>query len=183
MSVLAWPLQVNHIRRGSPNNAFGMVRNGGSRAHQGWDLYARPLTPCYAIADGKIFRTPSSPSYGKMVILEFEHRGTSLFAFYCHLSMQLVGPDQMVKRGDIVGLTGNTGNASGMRGDDQHLHFELRLAGDGHPEGLAGRVDPASVYGRAPIGWTFYETHSAKIVRGGEGGLRVPGVNVRTRIE
>jgi murein DD-endopeptidase MepM/ murein hydrolase activator NlpD len=52
MTLLAWPFERNHIRRDIRNNAFGMVRNGGSRVHQGWDLYAVPGTPLYA--EGKI---------------------------------------------------------------------------------------------------------------------------------
>lgn len=111
MAALAWPLQVNHIRRGVPNNAFGMVRNGGSRAHQGWDLYARPLTSCYAVADGVIHLTPWSGSYGNIVVLQFEHGGTRLYAYYCHLSFRCVVQGQAVRRGDLIGLTGNTGNA------------------------------------------------------------------------
>ena len=35
---------------------FGMVRNGGTRPHQGVDLYAAPGTPVYAISAGEVIR-------------------------------------------------------------------------------------------------------------------------------
>lgn len=181
MAVLAWPLQVNHIRRDVRNNAFGMVRNGGTRAHQGWDLYARPLTPCYAIADGTVFQQ-NSDSYGWVLVLKFKHLGQVLYAAYCHLSARYVLDGNEVKRGELIGLTGNTGNARTMTGDDQHLHFEIRTT-PLPSRGLTDRIDPARLYGRAPIGWTFYEGHGGKIVTSGGDGLHVKGVNVRERIE
>ena len=53
-------------------------------------------------------------------------------------------------RGEQLGLTGNTGNAAGMRDEDQHLHFEIRtvpLPG----RGLSGRYSPLVVFGRCPL--------------------------------
>ena len=182
MTLLAWPLEQNHIRRSSGNNAFGMVRNGGTRPHQGWDLVASPMTSCYAIADGKIERVTVRNDLGKVILLEFEHRGQKLYATYCHLSLALVVEKALVKRGDKIGYTGNTGNAASMRGMDQHLHFEIRTIPD-PGFGLGGRIDPARLYGRAPIGWTFFEGHGQKVVTASASGLKIPGVNVRERIE
>jgi murein DD-endopeptidase MepM/ murein hydrolase activator NlpD len=183
MTALAWPLEANHIRRDVRNNAFGMVRNGGRKAHQGWDLAARPGTDCFAIADGTIVKSTASGSYGKLAVLQFDHRGETLFAYYCHLSFRMVTVGQQVVCGDVIGLTGNTGNASSMRGEDQHLHFEIRTSSLGNPGGLAGRVDPASLYGRAPVGWTFYELRGGKVSDAGRPGLKVSGVNVRKGVE
>jgi murein DD-endopeptidase MepM/ murein hydrolase activator NlpD len=183
MTALAWPLEANHIRRESAHNAFGMVRNGGRKAHQGWDLLARPLTDCFAIADGRIVDAPASKSYGKYVILQFEYRSQTLYAFYCHLGFRVCSKGQQVTRGEVVGLTGNTGNASSMRGDDQHLHFEIRTSALGHPVGLAGRIDPARLYGRAPVGWTFYDLRGGKVASYGLPGLKVKGLNVREGLE
>ena len=177
MTQLAWPLQRNMIRRQVPNNAFGKVRNGNTKDHQGWDLYAVPLTPCYAIADGKIVNRYTSASYGLVLILEFEHRDRTLYAVYCHLSFAFVQKGQEVNRSQAIGTTGNSGNAWNMSGEDQHLHFEIRTTPTGGV-GLAGRVDPADLYGRAPIGMMFVQGHGAKAPTGGSSGLRVPGVNV-----
>jgi murein DD-endopeptidase MepM/ murein hydrolase activator NlpD len=181
MTSLAWPLERNHIRRDSKNNAYGMVRNGGTRAHQGWDLEAAPCTPCYAIADGVIAERHHSRDYGYYVLLEFSHDARPLYAMYAHLTMPSVFEDDQVRKGDQIGLTGNSGNASSMRGADQHLHFEIRTA-RWVSKGLDCRIDPATLYGTAPIGWTFYELHGQKRSLTGDG-LKVRGVNVRERVE
>lgn len=182
MSTLAWPLERNQIRRSLSNHAFGMVRNGGARAHQGWDLLAARGTPCYAIADGTVKFAGVWGAFGRMILLEFEHRGRTLYAAYCHLSTIIAGERLRVRRGDRIGHTGNTGNAASMRGEDQHLHFEIRTSL--FPGmGLAGRLDPATLLGPAPIGWTFFEGHGQKVSTAGVQGLKVVGVNVRERIE
>ena len=181
MTELAWPLERNTIRRNIRNNAFGAgVRNGGTRDHQGWDLVAAPMTSCYAIADGTIvLRRPMHLDYGNMLVLEFSYRGRTLYAAYCHLILMPVRQDMPVSRGDIIGYTGNTGNAFTMRGEDQHLHFEIRTALN-PGGGLANRLDPATLYGRAPIGWTFFDGHGGKLASfGGLPGLKVYGINVR----
>lgn len=182
MALLAWPLERNEIRRGVQNNAFGMVRNGGTRPHQGWDLYAAPGTPCYAIADGRIASVDTEGALGNMLLLEFRHGGRTLYAAYCHLSMMSARDQDQVQRGDLLGYTGNTGNAASMTGDDQHLHFEIRTAAN-PGRGLGGRIDPTELYGRAPMGWTFFEGHGQKINTAGVRGLKVPGINVRESLQ
>jgi murein DD-endopeptidase MepM/ murein hydrolase activator NlpD len=60
--------------------------------------------------------------------------------------------DKPVKIGQIIGKTGNTGNANTMKGDDQHLHFEFRkiiFAGTGE-EGIRQRFNPTLLYGAPP---------------------------------
>ena len=179
MTQLAWPLQRNIIRRQVRNNTFGKVRTNDTQDHQGWDLYALPMTPCYAIADGKIvsIRDSGPEGYGKHIILEFKYGEKTLYAAYCHLSVYLVRQGETVMRSQTIGCTGNTGNASSMTGEDHHLHFEIRtkpLPGGG----MAGRVDPASLYGRAPVNMMFVQGHGAKPPTENVVGLRVPGVNV-----
>lgn len=176
---IAWPLDANVIRRNSVANTFGMVRNGGQRAHQGWDLLAYPGTRCYAVADG-VITAGFHADYGKYIILQFEHRGQSLFAFYAHLNIALARTGQRVVLGEWLGLTGNTGNASTMADDDQHLHFEIRtikLPG----RGLGGRLDPKTVYGFVPLNGPVYDTRTPSqlntLGRSGTG-LKVPGINI-----
>lgn len=159
MSDLAWPLKQNRIRRDMRNHTFGMVRNGGNRPHQGWDLYAVPGTTTYAIADGMIKYSDYRGLFGNLIILEFEHKGETRFAAYAHLKCRSVKEGDIVKRGQVIGQTGNTGNANSMTGEDQHLHFEIRTI-EMPGLGLSGRKDPAKLYDRTPIGFTVFENHS-----------------------
>lgn len=65
-------------------------------------------------------------SYGNYVKLD---HGDGYETLYAHLASVTVKKGQRVKRGEVIGTMGNTGNSYGV-----HLHFEVRLDGD--------RVDP-----------------------------------------
>jgi peptidoglycan LD-endopeptidase LytH len=160
MSTIRWPLLSNTIRQGLVNHTFGMVRNGGAKAHQGWDFYAEPGTKCFAISDGTVVHTgfygsgSATKGFGKMVIVKFEFEKQTLYAAYCHLSKYLVNKNDPVSAGTVVGLTGNTGNATSMRGKDQHLHFEVRTTP--FPGlGLQGRISPIKVFKQCPLKQTI----------------------------
>lgn len=178
MADLVYPLQINSIRGPSRRNGFGNVRNGGTRPHQGWDLIATPLTPCFAIADGVIKDVFVQADYGQCVLLQFEHRSQTYYAAYCHLSLVPARIGQPVAKSEIIAYTGNSGNAVSMRGENQHLHFEIRTTL--RPgRGLAGRVDPADLYGVRPLAFTIHQAHAiAPVAKGGRPGLKVPGFNV-----
>ena len=151
--MIDWPLNSNRIRRGGINHTFGMVRrnpDGSSRPHQGWDFYAAPGTPCYAVSDGAVRLIRTAGDYGNTVVIEFDHDGDKRFAAYSHLSRIDVTSGQRLTVGDVIGLSGNSGNAVSMRGEDCHLHFEYRtLMAPG--SGLAGRLSPANLFGSAPL--------------------------------
>lgn len=162
---LHWPLQINTIRRGLPNNTFGMVRDGGRTPHWGWDFYAKPGTPCFAICDGKIWDVHVSgrhakDGFGLTAVLEFEHKGQKRYAAYCHLSGVVVKIGETVKVGQQIGLTGNGGNAWNMKGLDQHLHFEIRTQGRPGPGGPPLRLDPKEFFGNPPLLQTHMETYN-----------------------
>ncbi|HPU54292.1 MAG TPA: M23 family metallopeptidase [Burkholderiaceae bacterium] len=151
MPPVAWPLTSNKIRRGLINHTFGMVRDGGKRAHQGWDFEAVPGTPVFAISDGTVHLITESAGgdYGMQISLAFEFNGMTLYAQYCHLSKCIVGNNTKVTRNTIIGHTGNTGNAKSMKGADQHLHFEIRLV-PRPGRGLGNRLNPIDVYQQHP---------------------------------
>lgn len=150
---IRWPLQSNIIRNNAVSNTFGMVRrkaDGSKKPHQGWDFFAPIGTQCYAIADGKIVHIGGAGDYGKVVVQSFVFEGKTLYASFAHLSAITVTLGQQVKRGDKIALTGDTGNAKGMKGKDLHLHFEIRsVATPGL--GLAGRVSPLEVFRQVPL--------------------------------
>jgi murein DD-endopeptidase MepM/ murein hydrolase activator NlpD len=161
MMAIDWPLDENFIRRGLENHTYGPVRNGGKRNHQGWDFYAEPGTPCFAIADGTVVKIRNVGDYGLQVIIRFDFKldgkPSKLFAFYAHLSRADVKEGQSVKLGQQVGLTGNSGNASTMRGKDQHLHFEIRTTAI-TGRGLDGRMSPLRVLGHCPLQAPVFRT-------------------------
>ena len=90
--------------------------------HTGIDLTARRGTPVYATGDGIIIRADySSGGYGNIIIIS---HGFGYESYYAHLSKILVKPGQKVKRGDLIGLVGNTGRSTAP-----HLHYEIRING------------------------------------------------------
>ena len=64
------------------------------------------------------------------------YQGRGIATCYAHQSQILVRPGQQVRRGQLIGRVGTTGNSTGP-----HLHFEVRLDGDaGRPGELASRL-------------------------------------------
>jgi len=147
---MADPLQQMRVRRQLPNHTFGPVRknpDGTPRNHQGWDLAAPPGTPVYAVADGTVESiADDAGDYGRTITLRFLRGGMFLFAFYAHLSYISVAGGQQVSAGQLIGYTGNTGNAAGLQPADAHLHFELRTAPVAGL-GLGNRLDPGELLG------------------------------------
>lgn len=162
-SSFYWPLTQNRIRQSKLNHTFGYVRNGGTKGHWGWDFYASPGTPCYAICQGKIVDVTGSASettsFGLTVVLEFQHEGKTLYAAYCHLAGSSVVKGAPVDAGQQIGFTGNSGNAFNMAPEDQHLHFELRTKPRPGPGGPPSRIDPIEIFNVCPLDQTFFENY------------------------
>jgi murein DD-endopeptidase MepM/ murein hydrolase activator NlpD len=94
---------------------------GDARPHNGMDFAGNIGTPIYATGDGTVSRTVHSNSklgYGNQI--DIDH-GFGYSTRYAHLSKILVESGMQVKRGDLIGLLGNTGQVSGP-----HLHYEVR---------------------------------------------------------
>jgi len=90
--------------------------------HDGMDFTASTGTEVYATGDGKVVRADSNSSgYGKHIRID---HGYGYVTLYAHLSKIQVKSGQEVKRGDIIGLVGNTGKSMGP-----HLHYEVRKEG------------------------------------------------------
>ena len=84
------PLNIMRIRHDHPKHTFGMVRHGGRRPHQGWDLTAPVGTPVYAITDGVIKETTANVGYyGRQVILGVSRGfGDAIFQFSCAVTLR-----------------------------------------------------------------------------------------------
>jgi len=94
---------------------------GRRRFHRGIDFAAPSGSPVFAAAGGVVQYAGIKRGYGNVVIIKhsygFETR-------YAHLSKILVRKNDIVQRGDIIGLVGTTGWSFGP-----HLHYEVRLYG------------------------------------------------------
>ena len=123
--LLRWPLSTHIL-------TAGWTYNDGS-AHNAIDLRAGAGTPVYAAEGGAVDQLQTwdghtrtgMQSYGTMVRLRHaDYRGQPLQTRYAHLTRVCVKAGQLVREGDLLGYSGQTGNCAGA-----HLHFEVLLAG------------------------------------------------------
>jgi peptidoglycan LD-endopeptidase LytH len=95
----------------------------GGRPHEGVDLMAPRGTPNVAVVSGTVTMKSGSLS-GNGVHLQGDNGD---LYYYFHLDSYEGGP-RSVSQGDVIGYTGNTGNASGGA---PHTHFEIHPGGGG----------------------------------------------------
>ena len=89
--------------------------------HKGLDISTRKGSPIVASADGTVSFTGRDRGYGRVVVIR---HGYGLKTKYAHLKKSLVKKGQHVKRGETIGLVGNSGRTTGS-----HLHYEVHLNG------------------------------------------------------
>jgi murein DD-endopeptidase MepM/ murein hydrolase activator NlpD len=114
------------------SDVFGAQRvfNGKTQStHYGLDFRVPSGTPVAAMNDGTVLLARPLYFEGNFVVLD---HGQGLLTLYLHLSEFKVKEGDQVKRGQIVGLSGATGRATGP-----HLHVEVRWQGTHlDPQGL-----------------------------------------------
>jgi murein DD-endopeptidase MepM/ murein hydrolase activator NlpD len=116
----AWPVQPVVVT--SPYGHRVHPIFGDYRFHAGLDLGAEAAQPIRAAEAGRVVFSGWLGGNGKMVEVQHDsHTSTR----YGHLMSLMVDAGSQVKKGDIIGLAGKTGQATGV-----HLHFELRRDGD-----------------------------------------------------
>jgi murein DD-endopeptidase MepM/ murein hydrolase activator NlpD len=99
--------------------------------HYGMDFTAPEGTDVYATGNGTVVaRVISQRGLGKHIIIDHGFGYTSIYA---HLNDFNIRLGQKVKRGDIIGFVGNTGQSLA-----NHLHYEIKLNGM--------NVDPVNYY-------------------------------------
>ena len=111
-----WPLdEPGYVTRGQVGTA------AGDDAHPGLDIAVPVGTLVRATAGGIVAEAGEDPEYGTFVLLQHADEYQSM---YGHLSRLVVRAGQRVAAGEVIGLSGNTGNSSAP-----HLHFEIRKKG------------------------------------------------------
>lgn len=148
------PVSLNELTRFG--SSFGMRLHPilkTYRPHNGIDLTSPRGTKIYATADGVVIQANyTTGGYGKKILID---HGYGYKTLYGHCNKILVERGQKVKRGEVIGLVGNTGLSAAP-----HLHYEVWVnnrpvnpinyyANDLSPEeydkmiGLLAKADPS----------------------------------------
>ena len=116
-----WPV-FSLPGRGPFSSPFGLKRffNGEPRnPHAGLDIALPEGAPALAPADAVVAGTGDYFFNGRTVMLD---HGNGIISMLCHLSKISVVPGQTLKRGEHIGLVGQTGRATGP-----HLHWTVSI--------------------------------------------------------
>lgn len=111
---LAYPTSYRNISAGFPKYSDGTE-------HTGIDFPVPTGTPVCACADGEVVVVKElTYSYGKYVVIKHNINGTTLYTLYAHNSQLAVKVGDQVKQGQVIALSGSTGNSTGP-----HCHLSV----------------------------------------------------------
>ncbi|WP_276585692.1 peptidoglycan DD-metalloendopeptidase family protein [Bacillus thuringiensis] len=131
-----FPLAPNANGKYLVSSGFGN-RSGGP--HTGMDFKGATGTPIYSATDGVVQAAGVGQGYGNRVrVMIKTAKGDTLYMTYGHLSAIDAKEGQTVKRGDLIGKMGNTGQSTGT-----HLHFDVGFNGYAADQ----RVNPVPILG------------------------------------
>ena len=128
-----WKVEMDHLPMISPvdvkhrlSDSFHFRNKhpvlGTPRMHNGQDFAVPIGTEVYATGDGTVYEAQWSKSgLGNCVVID---HGYGFRTIYGHLSKIIVAEGAKIKRGDLIGLSGNTGLSTGP-----HLHYEVHMFG------------------------------------------------------
>ncbi len=130
---------------------FGVISSGyGLRVHpilnellfhQGLDIANEVGTPIYATADGVVRHVGYDPTYGKRIYIT---HSDGYETQYAHLYSYKVQEGDVVRKGQIIALMGDSGMSTGP-----HLHYEVIINGyKTDPEAYLNRIDTTRFAGR-----------------------------------
>lgn len=116
--TFVWPVASPII-----TDEYGYSRTTGAYdiPHKGTDFKADVGTKVFAANHGVVRVAKEFRNYGNTVIID---HGAGILTFYMHLSRLDVGMGDMIRRSQLIGLSGQTGYATGP-----HLHFTVRVNG------------------------------------------------------
>lgn len=108
---------------------------GASTNHKGVDIGAAYGTNVLACDTGTVLTSASSNAYGNYVVISHGNGYTTLYA---HMSKRLVKKGDVVQKGQVIGLVGNSGISSGA-----HIHLEIWKDGV--------RIDPLQFFDKSTL--------------------------------
>lgn len=109
--------------------------------HHGVDIANEVGTPIYATADGVVRHVGHEPNYGKRIYIT---HSDGYETHYAHLYSYKVQEGDVVRKGQIIALMGDSGMSTGP-----HLHYEVIIDGyKVNPEAYLNRIDTTSFAGR-----------------------------------
>ena len=132
-------LPVESVGRAELRDNFFDARDG--RTHEALDIMAPRHTPVRAADDGTLVKLFFSQGGGGITIYQYDPSRTFCY-YYAHLDRYAPGlrEGQYVRRGEVIGYVGSTGNASAAA---PHLHFAIfRLT----PERRWWKGEPVNPY-------------------------------------
>ena len=142
-------LDLRQLHPQSPIDGFDLERVKGSfsetrgeSAHHAADFVAERNTPVHAIANGKLARLFTSKA-GGLTIYQLDPSGKYVF-YYAHLEKYADGlqADQPLKRGQIIGYVGTSGNAPPNM---PHLHLSIGVITKSNTWWKTADLDPYEV--------------------------------------
>ncbi|MCL1967104.1 MAG: M23 family metallopeptidase [Fibromonadales bacterium] len=98
---------------------MGVISKHYSEDHKAVDFAAAMNEPVFATASGKAIFTGDKGDLG--LVVEIDHGG-GFITRYAHMSRLAIRTGNQIRKGEIIGFVGNTGNSSG-----EHLHYEILL--------------------------------------------------------
>jgi peptidoglycan LD-endopeptidase LytH len=106
-------------------SGWGACRDGCARRHEGIDLLAPAGTRLVAVEDGRVGSRWGQDG-GRAGVRLWLHGDSGTAYFYAHNRRNLARPGQRVRRGQVLGEVGASGNAAG---GPPHLHFQVHPGG------------------------------------------------------
>ncbi|MEU3145978.1 MULTISPECIES: M23 family metallopeptidase [unclassified Streptomyces] len=116
---------VDPVKKYKISASYAQAGGMWQSAHSGQDYAVPNGTKVVAVHGGTVAKAGGNgagdgPAYGNAVVI---NHGNGTYSQYAHLSEVNVRPGQVVKTGQKIAASGNTGNSSGP-----HLHFEVRTS-------------------------------------------------------